>query len=129
MKVPWLHHKISASVNINALLIIFLDGFNRITNYPGTNYQGILFGTKSVKPLKTATGHSITDTIKAGLVGEVYACGKKGLKSGQGYTEHRKTAKENRIIRHNHAKNRPANHQKFCMFRNTTISQFKTTVT
>ena len=91
--------------------------------------MGMLFGTKGVKLPNTATGHSITETIKVGLVAEVYACGKKGLKSGLGYTEHRKTAKENRIVRHNHTKNRPANHQKFCMFRNTTISEFKTTIT
>ena len=44
--------------------------------------MGILFGTKSVKLPITATGHGITDTIKADLVAEVYACGKKRLKSG-----------------------------------------------
>ena len=43
----------------------------------GQIIMGILFGTKRVKLPNTATGHSITDTIKAGLVAEVYACGKK----------------------------------------------------
>ena len=33
VKVLWLHHRISASVIINALLIISVDGFNRMTNY------------------------------------------------------------------------------------------------
>ena len=53
---------------------------------------------------------------------------KKRLKSGLAYTEHRNTAKKNREIRHNHAENRRANNKKFRMFRNTTISEFKTTI-
>ena len=43
--------------------------------------------------------------------------------------EHRNTAKKTREIRHNHAKIRRANHKKFRMFRNTTISEFKSTIT
>ena len=35
VKLLWLHHRISASVNINALLIVSDDGFKRITNYHG----------------------------------------------------------------------------------------------
>ena len=83
------------------------------------------FYQRQIPSVTTAINH----TIKAGLLAEVYACAKKTLKSGKGYTEHHNTAKRNREIRHNHAKNPRANHKNFGMFRNTTISEFKATFT
>ena len=106
MKVLWLHHRIAASVVINALLIISVDGFKRIRNY-----------------------HAQYHAIKAGLVAEVCACAKKRVEERLGDMEHRDTAKRNREIRHNRAKNRRANHKNFHMFRNTTIAEFKSTIT
>ena len=58
---------ISASVIINALQIVSVDGFKRITNYNGN----IVWKTF----LKPQLG-TISHTIKAGLVAEVYACPK-----------------------------------------------------
>ena len=78
---------------------------------------------------KTATGHI---TLSKLVFWQKYTHAqkkKKTLKSGQGYTEHRNTAKRNREIRHNNTKNPRANHKNFGMFRNTTISEFKATIT
>ena len=55
MKVLWLHPRISASIIINAFLIISVDGFNHITNY----HENMVWH-ESVNLFKTATGHDIT---------------------------------------------------------------------
>ena len=125
MKVLWLSYRISASVIINALLVFSVDRFNRITNYHGNIVWYALKVWTFLTPQLVTVSHYQSRSCSS----SIRMRKKKRLKSGLGFTEHCKTAKKNRTIRHIHAKNSRANHRKFRMFRNTTISEFKTTVT
>ena len=67
-------------------------------------------------------------TIKAGLVAKVYACQKIRLKSGQGNTEHRNTAKIDKFDK-TMLKIAELIKKRLSMFGNTTILELKTTNT
>ena len=85
-----------------------------------------MFGTK-VKTFLLPQLGTTDHTIEAGLVVQVYACAKKQIGVARGIpntvTQQRKMDKFDKTML------KIANQKKFPMFRNTTISEFKTTIT
>ena len=88
--------------------------------------MGILFGTK-VKTFLLPQLGTTDHTIEAGLVVQVYAYAKKQIGVARGIpntvTQQRKIDKFDKTMLN------IANQKKFRMFRNTTISEFKNTIT
>ena len=111
MKVLWLHHRISSSININAAFLnVSSDGFN-----------------DGLQPHnKLPWGYC--------LVVKVYACSKIKIGAAIGAAKGilnsvNPKRKIDKFDNFNHAKNRRANNKKIRMFKNTTISEIKTTIT